>query len=197
VAGVDAHVGEECGHPTILKRAWLRIPFGQRGVAQPGQSIGLQNRGPRVRILPPLPSARTITARCFEERNSLVDAIRITGSDVDDKGRLILVLSETPSRDWEELWVQHWRNPSSTSRGFRKTVYKFFQGNQIVLEVSVDDFVKHHKRVAQDAVKAANAGVVKLEAVHRDRDRKAAEDEKLRLTATEREREKARRVKFD
>ena len=66
-----------------------------------------------------------------------------------------------------------------------------------VLEVGVDDFVKHHKRVAQDAVKAANTGVVKLEAVHRDRDRKAAEDEELRLTATERERQKARRVKFD
>ena len=31
------------------------LAFGQRGVAQPGQSIGLQNRGPRVRILPPLP----------------------------------------------------------------------------------------------------------------------------------------------
>ena len=82
-------------------------------------------------------------------------------------------------------------------RGFRKSVYKFFQGNQIVLEIGVDDFVKHHKRVAQDAVKAANKGVVKLEAVHRDREQKAAEDEKARLTATERERQKARRVKFD
>src|SRR5436189_5396317 len=33
----------------------VRFGVGSRGVAQPGQSIGLQNRGPRVRILPPLP----------------------------------------------------------------------------------------------------------------------------------------------
>ena len=32
-----------------------KIPYARRGVAQSGQSIGLQNRGPRVRILPPLP----------------------------------------------------------------------------------------------------------------------------------------------
>src|SRR6266849_6478794 len=38
-----------------------RIRFGRlqadRGVAQSGQSIGLQNRGPKVRILAPLPLA--------------------------------------------------------------------------------------------------------------------------------------------
>ncbi len=33
----------------------LTLASADRGVAQPGQSIGLQNRGPRVRILPPLP----------------------------------------------------------------------------------------------------------------------------------------------
>src|SRR5260370_5504572 len=47
---VDADVGEEGGHRTMLTLA-----SADRGVAQPGQSIGLQNRGPRVRILPPLP----------------------------------------------------------------------------------------------------------------------------------------------
>src|SRR5713226_9021104 len=47
---VDADVGEESSHPTMLTLA-----SADRGVAQPGQSIGLQNRGPRVRILPPLP----------------------------------------------------------------------------------------------------------------------------------------------
>src|SRR2546428_901897 len=36
----------------------LTLPSANRGVAQPGQSIGLQNRGPRVRILPPLPLFR-------------------------------------------------------------------------------------------------------------------------------------------
>src|ERR1700674_3560085 len=36
-----------------------RMPRRHRGVAQPGQSIGLQNRGPRVRILPPLPFSNT------------------------------------------------------------------------------------------------------------------------------------------
>ena len=43
----------------------LTLPSADRGVAQPGQSIGLQNRGPRVRILPPLPPslARAGTAR--------------------------------------------------------------------------------------------------------------------------------------
>src|SRR5260370_32846421 len=47
---VHADVGEEGGHPTMLTLA-----SADRGVAQPGQSIGLQNRGPRGRILPPLP----------------------------------------------------------------------------------------------------------------------------------------------
>src|SRR5450756_2573807 len=35
----------------------VEFPSADRGVAQSGQSIGLQNRGPRVRILPPLPHA--------------------------------------------------------------------------------------------------------------------------------------------
>ena len=40
--------------PSMLTVAG-RMPRRYRGVAQSGQSIGLQNRGPRVRILPPLP----------------------------------------------------------------------------------------------------------------------------------------------
>src|SRR5260370_36062961 len=49
---VHADVGEESSHPTMLTLA-----SADRGVAQPGQSIGLQNRGPEVRILTPLPLA--------------------------------------------------------------------------------------------------------------------------------------------
>src|SRR5207302_3883224 len=40
---------------TAPRKGLGRIPKAHRGVAQSGQSIGLQNRGPRVRILPPLP----------------------------------------------------------------------------------------------------------------------------------------------
>src|SRR3989475_977178 len=44
---------EESGHRTMLT-----LPSANRGVAQPGRSIGLQTRGRRVRILPPLPLFR-------------------------------------------------------------------------------------------------------------------------------------------
>src|SRR5438132_7205623 len=50
VLGSRPRAVEEGGHRTMLT-----LPSAARGVAQPGQSIGLQNRGPRVRILPPLP----------------------------------------------------------------------------------------------------------------------------------------------
>src|SRR5260370_35439663 len=55
---VHADVGEESSHPTMLTLA-----SADRGVAQPGQSIGLQNRGPEVRILTPLPLSSRSVAR--------------------------------------------------------------------------------------------------------------------------------------
>src|SRR5216683_3140475 len=64
-----------------------RIRFGRlqadRGVAQSGQSIGLQNRGPKVRILAPLPLA---FCRVHAESSDQVDSEFLGSRTLDPLG---------------------------------------------------------------------------------------------------------------
>lgn len=126
-----------------------------------------------------------------------VQNIKATALDVDDNGRVLLKLSDVPSEVWQDQWERYWQNPTTWSSAFRRSVYNSFNGSDIVFETEVDDFVKHHKAVAEAGIAAANERVVRLEAQQRECEMAAAEEEQRHREAVGSEREKARSIRFD
>jgi hypothetical protein len=128
----------------------------------------------------------------------MAELIRIEGLDVDDAGRLIVALSAVPSNEWQESFIQHWRNTPQWSSGFRRSVFAGFEGDSIVLRnVSVEDFVSNHKAVIETALRQANDQASMVETAAADQAREAREEEARHKEELETERQRAREVKFD
>jgi hypothetical protein len=128
----------------------------------------------------------------------MAELIRIEGLDVDDAGRLIVALSAVPSNEWQESFIQHWRNTPQWSSGFRRSVFAGFEGDSIVLRnVSVEDFVSNHKAVIETALRQANDQASMVETAAADQAREAREEETRHKEELETERQRAREVKFD
>ena len=128
----------------------------------------------------------------------VAELIRAEGLDVDDAGRLVVTLSAVPSDDWQEFFIQSWRNTPQWSSGFRRSVFAGFEGDSIVFRnVSVDDFVSNHKGIVEIALRQANEQTAEVEAAAASRARKAHEEEAKQREELEAERQKTREVKFD
>jgi len=128
----------------------------------------------------------------------MAELIRIEGLDVDDAGRLIVALSAVPSNEWQEFFIQRWRNTPQWSSGFRRSVFAGFEGDSIVLRnVSVEDFVSNHKAVIETALRQANEQASVVETAAADEAREAREEEARHKEVLEAERQRAREVKFD
>jgi hypothetical protein len=128
----------------------------------------------------------------------MAELIRIEGLDVDDAGRLIVALSAVPSNEWQEFFIQLWRNTPQWSSGFRRSVFAGFEGDSIVLRnVSVEDFVSNHKAVIETALRQANEQASMVETAAADEAREAREEEARHKEVLEAERQRAREVKFD
>jgi len=128
----------------------------------------------------------------------VADVIRIEGLDVDDAGRLLIALSAVPSNEWQESFVQSWRETPQWSSGFRRSVFAGFEGRFVVMRnVSVDDFVSSHKGVVEAALRQANEQASEVEAAAASREREARDEEAKQKKELETERRRAREVKFD
>ena len=128
----------------------------------------------------------------------MADVIRIEGLDVDDAGRLLIALSAVPSNEWQESFVQSWRETPQWSSGFRRSVFAGFEGRFVVMRnVSVDDFVSSHKGVVETALRQANEQASEVEAAAASREREARDEEAKQKKELETERRRAREVKFD
>src|SRR5207237_2332082 len=81
-------------------------------------------------------------ARPRNEEGTVAELIRIEGLDVDDAGRLLVTLSAVPSNEWQESFIQCWRDTPEWSSGFRRSIFAGFEGRSVILRnVRVDDFV--------------------------------------------------------
>ena len=128
----------------------------------------------------------------------MAELIRIEGLDVDDAGRLIVALSAVPSNEWQESFIQLWRNTPQWSSGFRRSVFAGFEDDSIVFRnLSVEDFVSNHKGVVETALRQANERANTVEAAAADRAREVREEEAKQREVLEEERQRARQVKFD
>ena len=128
----------------------------------------------------------------------MAELIRIEGLDVDDAGRLIVALSAEPSDEWQESFIQSWRETPQWSSGFRRSVFAGFEGRHVVLRnVGVDDFVTNHKDVVEAALRRANEQASAAEDAAASREREARDEEAKHRQALEAERRRARAVKFD
>jgi len=128
----------------------------------------------------------------------VAELIRIEGLDVDDAGRLLVALSAVPTNEWQESFIQCWRDTPQWSSGFRRSVFAGFEGHYVVLRnVSVDDFVTNHKGVVEAALRQANEQASEAEAAAASREREARAEEAKHKKVLETERRRAREVKFD
>jgi len=128
----------------------------------------------------------------------VAELIRIEGLDVDDAGRLLIRLSAVPSNEWQESFIQSWRDTPQWSSGFRRSVFAGFDGRFVVLRnVSVDDFVTSHKAVIEAALRQANEQASEVEAAAANREKEARDQEARDRKVLETERRRARQVKFD
>lgn len=128
----------------------------------------------------------------------MANPIAFTGLDIDDRGHILVNLSEFPSEEWVSFWKKYWQKPATHSTGYNKSAFLEFQDKRIVfMAMSVDTFVTATKGVADDARKYANEQISAADAqreVQARADKEAKESEGMRL---ERERAKARNFKFD
>ena len=128
----------------------------------------------------------------------MAEPIRIEGLDVDDAGRLLVALSAAPSNEWQESFIQCWRDTPEWSSGFRRSIFAGFEGRSVILRnVSVDDFVTNHKGVVETALRHANEQASEVEAASAIREREARDEEEKQKEALAAERQRARKVKFD
>ena len=129
---------------------------------------------------------------------NVAELIRAEGLDVDDAGRLVVALSAVPSDEWQEFFIQCWRNTPQWSSGFRRSVFAGFEDGSIVFRnLTVDDFVANHKGVVETALRQANEQASEVEAAAAGRAREAREEEAKQREELEAERQRAREVKFD
>ena len=129
---------------------------------------------------------------------SVTEAIAITGLDVDDRRRLVLMFNHEPSADWKAYFTEHRKNRSQPGGSARYAVYISWETNSVHFAgMTVADFDERHKAATVEAVKSANDraerdAARKMDEATRAQETKARLDQEL-----EEEKSRARNVRFD
>lgn len=128
----------------------------------------------------------------------MTETIAITGLDVDERRRLVLLFNREPSADWKGYFTENWKNRSQPGGSARYAVYISWETNSVHLAgMSVADFEERHKAATLEAVKSANDRAER-DAVRKRDETTKAEATKARLDQElEDEKARARSVKFD